>query len=31
MNDIYEIIVVILCFGVVVLLAYLEDKKEQKK
>jgi hypothetical protein len=31
MNDIYEIGFVILCFGIVVLLAYFEDNKEQKK
>lgn len=31
MNDIYEIGFVILCFGVIALLAYFEDKKGQKK
>ena len=31
MNDIYEISFVIICLGLVILLGYLEDKKEQKK
>ena len=31
MNDIYEIIFIIGCFGLVILLGYFEDKKEQKK
>ena len=31
MNDIYEIGVVIICSGVVVLFAYFGDKKGQKK
>ena len=31
MNDIYEIGFILICFGIVILLAYLEDKKEQKK
>lgn len=31
MNDIYEMIFVIICLAVVVLLAYFEDKKGQKK
>lgn len=30
MNDIYEIGFVILCLGLVVLLAYFEDKKDKK-
>ena len=31
MNDIYEISFVIMCFGIVILLEYFEDKKAQKK
>ena len=31
MNDIYEMGFIIMCFGIVILLAYFEDKKEQKK
>ena len=31
MNDIYEIGVVIICFGVVALFAYFGDKRGQKK
>lgn len=31
MNDIYEIGFVILCFGLVILWGYFEDKKAQKK
>ena len=30
MNDIYEIGFVVICLGVVVLLAYFEDKKDNK-
>ena len=30
MNDIYEIGVVIICFGVVILFTYFEDKKVKK-
>ena len=31
MNDIYEISLVIVCFGLVILWGYFEDKKAQKK
>ena len=31
MNDIYEISFVAICLGLVILLGYFEDKKEQKK
>ena len=31
MNDIYEIGVVIICFGVVILLSYFGDMKGKKK
>ena len=31
MNDIYEISFVIICLGLVILLGYFEDNKEQKK
>ena len=31
MNDIYEIGFVIVCFGLVILWGYFEDKKAQKK
>lgn len=30
MNDIYEIIFVIICLGIVILMGYFEDKKGKK-
>ena len=31
MNDVYEIGFVVVCIGLIILLGYFEDKKEQKK